>query len=190
MEALSPLAPTRTHQGTTRSNKNKKWSVSEDATLTALVTSQDEVDWQVVAARFPDKTHQQVVEHWTKVLDPTLMKGSWTRAEDQTIVEFVESHGTKSWSHLTTILPGRIGKQCRERWVNHLNPEICHEPFTPEDDRRIMELHRTHGNKWARIADLMRSRSCNAIKNRWNSVLAKRADMEMAQGEAEGKETK
>jgi len=33
--------------------------------------------------------------------------------------------GTKSWSHVAGLMGrGRIGKQCRERWFNHLRPDI------------------------------------------------------------------
>jgi myb proto-oncogene protein len=31
-------------------------------------------------------------------------------------------------------LPGRIGKQCRERWHNHLDPNIKKDKWNPEED--------------------------------------------------------
>jgi hypothetical protein len=37
------------------------------------------------------------------------------------------------WSDLAQRLPGRVGKQIRDRWVNHLNPNINHLPFSRED---------------------------------------------------------
>jgi hypothetical protein len=184
----SPLAPTRVHLNPSRANKNQKWSVAEDAALTAIVGGLEEIEWAAVAAQFPDKTQQQVVERWTKVLDPHLTKGSWTRAEDQAIIEFVNTRGTRSWSKLAVLLPGRVGKQCRERWINHLNPSISHAAFTPEDDAAITELHRVYGNKWAKIAGIMATRSSNAIKNRWNSVLSKRGPPDGAAPHAPGAE--
>jgi myb proto-oncogene protein len=48
-------------------------------------------------------------------------------------------------SHLT----GRLGKQCRERWFNHLNPDIKKEAWTPEEDRIILGAHHELGNKWS-----------------------------------------
>ena len=36
----------------------------------------------------------------------------------------VKDLGPKKWSIIASHLPGRIGKQCRERWHNHLNPDI------------------------------------------------------------------
>lgn len=176
----TPLAPTRTHQRVNRSNKNQKWSVEDDERLAELVKGGGELDWPSIAANFPTKTQQQVIERWTKVLDPNLTKGSWTGQEDQTILRFVEAHGKKSWTKLAELLPGRIGKQCRERWINHLDPDINHGPFTLDEDKRIIELHQIYGNKWAKIAAYMPNRTCNAIKNRWNSTLQKAGHLHIA----------
>ncbi|GIZ04796.1 myb-related protein A [Caerostris extrusa] len=40
------------------------------------------------------------------------------------VVELVKKHGPQKWTLIAKQLRGRIGKQCRERWHNHLNPEI------------------------------------------------------------------
>ncbi|RLM60926.1 myb-related protein B-like [Panicum miliaceum] len=64
-------------------------------------------------------------------------------------------------------------KSCRLRWCQHLAPELDSRPFTPEEDARIVEQQRVHGNKWATIARYLHGRSDNAVKNRWNSALRK-----------------
>lgn len=61
-------------------------------------------------------------------------------------------HGAKKWSLIAQHLPGRIGKQCRERWHNHLNPEIRKCDWTPEEDEQLVRLHRQIGNQWAQLA--------------------------------------
>jgi hypothetical protein len=60
----------------------------------------------------------------------------FTDEEDALIMEMVMSspeHPFTSWARLTEKLPQYKSKQIRDRWINHLNPNIIHSPFTDED---------------------------------------------------------
>lgn len=74
-------------------------------------------NWKKIAmAAFGDsKSDVQCLHRWQKVLDPKLVKGPWTKEEDAKVLALVELHGAKKWSVIAAQLPGRIGKQCRER---------------------------------------------------------------------------
>jgi len=72
-----------------------------------------------------------------KVLNPELHKGPWTAQEDQIMTEMVAKYGKTKWSQIAKHLPGRIGKQARERWHNHLDPDINRRPWTEEENAKI-----------------------------------------------------
>jgi hypothetical protein len=110
---------------------------------------------------------------------------SWTDEEDSLLAQIVSERGAKNWSSVAKQINSqlhnskqkRLGKQCRERWFNHLNPDLLKGQWTEEEDMFIISKQGKIGNKWSEIAKNLSGRTENQVKNRWKSLKKKAEKM-------------
>ena len=121
---------------------------------------------QVAASMLPyDRTVDQCTAYW-KATFP-VVRGAWSAKEDALLTRLVERNGARRWNATAAHIPGRNAKQCRERWVNNLDPSVKKTPWTQEEDDVLIEAQGRLGNRWSRISRLLSGRPDNAVKNRW-----------------------
>jgi len=89
----------------------------------------------------------------------------------------------EKWSIIADKIPGRIGKQCRERWANHLDPALNAGDWSEAEDAELLAAQAELGNAWTKISLRLPGRSENAIKNRWNSAPVRRKVTELNGGQ-------
>lgn len=157
------------------------WPRDEDLLLTeCMANHKTPVDWFVIAREHDrGRTPRECHDRWTRYLKPGARKGQWREEEDAIVLRVIAQSGEPTftqWADLAPQLPGRSGKQIRDRWVNYLNPAINHLPFNREDDLRLWEGHKRLGKRWVEISVKVfnSTRSENHIKNRWYSAAFKK----------------
>lgn len=63
-----------------------------------------------------------------------MASANWSKQEDEMLTSIILANGAKDWTKVANKLPGRIGKQCRERWHHHLNPNVIKKKWSLEED--------------------------------------------------------
>lgn len=152
----------------------RKWTEEEDEILRKAVLKHGEKNWKAIADSITGRNHTQCLQRWTKVLAPGLKKGPWQPHEDEMLRDLV-AEGRRNWGQVASKIPGRTSKQCRERWYNHLDPQINKNPFSDEEDKVILQAQALLGNRWSQIASMLEGRTEDAVKIRWKSLCRKLA---------------
>lgn len=162
-----------------------RWLREEDEQLREAVARFGGKNWKMIAESLGNgRTDVQCLHRWNKVLKPGLVKGPWTPEEDGILSQLISRYGVGKirWCDVAQHLPGRIGKQCRERWCNHLDSRIRKGQWTPEEDDVVFSWQQKLGNKWSEIAKLLPGRTENAVKNRFNSAARRKWMIRVAGG--------
>ena len=73
---------------------------------------------------------------------------AWTPEEEERARELVKLHGSRKWALTAQALPGRTLQQVYARWRDYLQPGISNEPWTDEEQQKLMDLHQQYGPKW------------------------------------------
>jgi hypothetical protein len=109
-------------------------------------------------------------------------KHLWTEKEDQTLKNLIFARGPRGWSIIAKEINSlvhnglniRQGRQCRERWFNHVDPDLNKGQWSSQEDEHLLYLQSQLGNKWSEISKELKGRNENAVKNRWKSIFKRK----------------
>lgn len=99
------------------------------------------------------------------------VKAKFTEEEDKKIMDIVREQGARAWRRIAEQIPGRTARQCRERWMNYLSPDVKHSPWTLQEDELIMQKVGEMGQLWSKIAKHFPGRTDVTIKNRYMKLM-------------------
>lgn len=101
------------------------------------------------------------------------LRKRFTEAEDN-LLKSLRANEKMTWDEIASYLPGRTGRQCKDRFNNYLNQEIVVKNWTNEEDFIIIQKYQQYGPRWTTIAKFLNNRSGNNVKNRWYKSIALR----------------
>ncbi|XP_024022157.1 uncharacterized protein LOC21400403 isoform X2 [Morus notabilis] len=149
----------------------REWTKDEDAKLRSAVEAYGEGDWQFVASVLEGWTGTQCSNRWKKSLHPTRERvGRWTPDEDKRLKVAQMLFGPRNWKKIAQFVPGRTEVQCRERWVNSLDPSLNWGKWTAEEDSKLREATVKHGHCWSKVAAALPRRTDNMCRRRWKRL--------------------
>jgi hypothetical protein len=97
----------------------------------------------------------------------------FTPQEDFRLCHLVRDHGANNWRLIAQYMPGRNSRQCRERWLNYLNPELNVHPWTPAEDALLEEEYQQLRGRWMLLLPCLPCRTDGMIKN-WFQLLQRK----------------
>ncbi|KAI8149263.1 hypothetical protein BJV82DRAFT_587316 [Fennellomyces sp. T-0311] len=114
-------------------------------------------DWQQLSSSSNSSSNRQQKKYYKR--------GSWTAEEDELLVQGIRQFGYGRWKEIASIIPGRRGKQLKQRWDNSLSSKYVDSEWLQskiqeqeeEPAEKLFRLFET--SDWAEIAQRITERA-------------------------------
>lgn len=97
-------------------------------------------------------------------------KSRFTSEEDDHLLALYKKYGD-NWDKISSEMPYRNKRQCRERYKNYLNPSLRIDNWTEEEDQLLIQKFKEIGPHWNSITSFFPLRSSNGVRNRLVKLL-------------------
>lgn len=145
-----------------RINK-RKWSSNETRKLFDLIKMHG-FKWKIISQNLYLRSSKQCMQKYYNMM-LVEKKGKWNNQEDKIVSKWVALNGPTQWSECAKLVQGRCGKQCRERWLNFLNPDVKRGKWDIQEQMQFAKNLFRIGLSWVAISEKIKSRSENLVKN-------------------------
>ena len=98
---------------------------------------------------------------------------SWTPEEDKRLLYGITKFGLSNWADISKFVGNaRTRSQCSQRWHRSLNPRICKERWSAEDDQKLQHYVQVFGDHaWTKVAQALGCRADVQCRYRYQLIL-------------------
>ncbi|XP_044162388.1 snRNA-activating protein complex subunit 4 [Bufo gargarizans] len=154
--------------------KRKEFTKEEDEMLMYFVQRMRvgmHIPYRKISYFMEGRDSMQLLNRWSKCLDPYLKKGLWSKEEDALLLKAVEKYGEKDWYKIRLEVPGRSDIQCRERYYKGLHKDVKKGKWTPEEEEKLVELTKKYGvGHWAKVGREITHRTGSQCLSKWKNM--------------------
>ncbi|KAK1356544.1 cell division cycle 5-like protein [Heracleum sosnowskyi] len=154
-------------------NKNS-WTKTEEKKLLYIIQQKGISNWINIALSLgTNRTPFQCLAHYQRSLNPSILKREWTEDEDDKLRAAVATYGENDWQCVASVLEGRTGTQCSNRWTKSLHPMRKRKgKWVPNEDKRLKVAAMFFGAKnWKNVAHYVPGRDHVQCRERWKNCL-------------------
>lgn len=163
-----------------------RWSNSEKSTLIQAVQTfaaeypTEEVNWQSIAARIPNRQPIECLMKYRNELDMSINRGQWSRDEEMRLVDLTQKYRCRFWALVAEELgTQRTPLECLRHYQQSFGTMvICNnESWSKEEDEILMKAVVAYGEKnWQHVANALSGRTRQQCLLRYRRIAKSERD--------------